>query len=1058
MAELPTGTVTFLFTDIEGSTQLVKQLRDAYGDVLTTHQTLLRDAFGRHGGQEIDTQGDAFFVAFRRAKDAVAAAVDAQRALGAHSWPEGGELRVRMGLHTAEPAVGADRYTGLGVHRGARIMAAGHGGQVLLSQATRAVLEDEQLAGIDLRDLGEHRLKDLDRPERIYQVDADGLRHDFPPLRALEAPTAYSGLEDELADAARAVVSQRAVWKRRPAVAAGGVVLIAAVAAAIALVLVRSEPEGLSHVDADALGLIDSRTAKIVGQIPVGATPAGIAHGEGAVWVANTDLNRVSRVDRAKGFVVDTIPVGSSPSGIAAGGGAVWTANSLDGTVSRIDPDTNTVVQTIPVGTFPVGIVHAAGSIWVANTGDGTITRIDTASGKTTPLPIAASELAVGEGTLWASDRAASRVVRIDPASGEAVHAIPVGNGPQGLAFGAGAAWVANTLDGTVSRIDPATNTVVATISVGNGATGVAAGAGSVWVTNQFDGTVARIDATTHDVEWIPVGNRPQGVAVAGDDVLVTVRESGARHRGGTLRVRTDRDLHSIDTAVAYDSSAWMVLRITNDGLVAFNQAGGLAGTQLVPNLAVSLPTPTDGGRTYTFRLRPSVRFSTGNPVKPSDVRGTFERLFKVGLLPVTYYDGLLGAARCRQVPARCDLSRGIVANDEARTVSFRLAEPDHEFLYKLALPFAYVLPARTPATKAGPENPLPATGPYVIAEYRAVRVLRLRRNPHFREWSQSAQPDGYPAEIVFEIGGTPDDAVREVIRGGADLFTSSQSQNVPSAGQVAAINTRYASQVRTSPQPSTIGLFLNTRVAPFDRPDVRRAISYAADRAAAVEAAGGPNVAQVTCQILPPSFPGYRPYCPFSARATTGSRWRAPDLAKARALVAASGTRGMEVTVWSWDDKPWPGAFAVRLLRSLGYRASMNSDAGFAYFERAFDSRTKAQIGTWEWISDYPAASGFFSPILTCASFLPNDPANSNAAEFCDPRIDREVARATAEQLTNPASARERWARVDQQTVDAAPLVPLVNPKAVDVFSKRVGNYQYSPQLGVLITQLWVR
>jgi peptide/nickel transport system substrate-binding protein len=1056
MAELPTGTVTFLFTDIEGSTQLVKQLRDDYGDVLAAHQILLREAFMQHGGQEIDTQGDAFFVAFRRARDAVSAAVDGQRALAAHAWPAGIEVRVRMGLHTAEPAVGADRYTGLGVHRGARIMAAGHGGQILMSEATRAVLEDEDLPGVELRDLGDHRLKDLDRPGRIYQVDAEGLPDEFPALRTLEAPTAYTGLEDELAEAARAAVwHERFLTRRRIAAAA---VLAVGVATAAFAILGRSETERPIQIGADALGLIDTESAEIVGQVDVGATPTGVAHGEGAVWVANADLNRVTRVDPERNLVVDTIPVGSSPSRIAVGGGAVWVTNSLDGNVSRIDPETNTVVQTIPVGTFPVGIVHTAGSLWVANTGDSTVTRIDADTGTTETFAVAATELAVGDGTLWASDRTANRVTRIDPISASTVHAINVGNGPEGVSFGEGAAWVANSQDGTVSRIDPATNAIVATIRVGNDAAGVATGGGSVWVANRTDGTIARIDPQTHEVERVSVGNRPQGVTVRGDDVLVTVRQSAAGHRGGTLRVRTDRDVHSIDTAVAYDTSAWIVLRMTNDGLVGFNQAGGLQGTQLVPDLALALPTPTDGGRTYTFRLRANVRFSTGRTVMASDVRSTFERLFKVGELPVVYYDGLIGASRCRQVPAQCDLSQGIVANDSARLVSFRLTEPDPEFLYKLALPFAYVLPAQTPARKAGPQNPLPATGPYVIADYRTNRVLRLRRNPRFRQWAQAAQPTGYPDEIVFEIGGTPDDAVRAVIRGEADLFTSSQSQNVPSQDELAEIKTRYASQVRTNPQASTIGLFLNTRVPPFDRVDVRRAVSYAADRAAAVEAAGGRDVAQLTCQILPPSFPGYRPYCPYGTPVSPPGPWAGPDLAKARALVAASGTRGMSVNVWSWADKPWPGRYAVQLLRSLGYRASLRSAAGFDYFEQAFDSRTKAQIGTWEWISDYPAASGFFSPILTCAAFLPNDPANSNAAEFCDPRIDREIARAAAEQVTDPAAARERWARIDAQTVDAAPLVPLANPKAVDVLSKRVGNYQYSPQLGVLIDQLWVQ
>src|SRR5262245_39577199 len=134
---LPSGTVTFLFTDIEGSTRLVKALGDGYHEVLAAHQQIMRDAFAAHDGHEVDTQGDSFFVAFRRARDAVAAAIAAQRELAAHDWPEGAEVRVRMGIHTGEPVVGEQRYTGIGVHRAARVGAIGHGGQILLSNATR---------------------------------------------------------------------------------------------------------------------------------------------------------------------------------------------------------------------------------------------------------------------------------------------------------------------------------------------------------------------------------------------------------------------------------------------------------------------------------------------------------------------------------------------------------------------------------------------------------------------------------------------------------------------------------------------------------------------------------------------------------------------------------------------------------------------------------------------------------------------------------------------------------------------------------------------------------
>jgi predicted ATPase len=190
MSELPTGTVTFLFTDVEGSTRLLHELRDDYAGVLTEHRRALREAFARHGGVEVDTQGDAFFVAFARASDALAAAHDATDALD-------GPIRVRMGLHTGEPLVTEEGYVGMDVHRAARIAAAGHGGQILVSQSTR------DLVGADgLRDLGEHRLKDLTAPERIYQLGDS----DFPPLKTLYQTnlpipaTPFLGRERELAD------------------------------------------------------------------------------------------------------------------------------------------------------------------------------------------------------------------------------------------------------------------------------------------------------------------------------------------------------------------------------------------------------------------------------------------------------------------------------------------------------------------------------------------------------------------------------------------------------------------------------------------------------------------------------------------------------------------------------------------------------------------------------------------------------------------------------------------------------------------------------------------
>jgi class 3 adenylate cyclase len=177
--------VTFVFTDIAGSTELLKLLGDRYPEVLSAHRRIVRDEFAARGGQEMDTQGDAFFYCFERARDAVAAAVAAQRGLAAHAWPGGADVRVRMSIHTGEPVVGEEGYVGIDVHRAARICSAAHGGQVLLSATTAALVSGSSMPdGVTKLDLGDVRLKDIDEAERVVQLDIAGLPSSFPPLRA----------------------------------------------------------------------------------------------------------------------------------------------------------------------------------------------------------------------------------------------------------------------------------------------------------------------------------------------------------------------------------------------------------------------------------------------------------------------------------------------------------------------------------------------------------------------------------------------------------------------------------------------------------------------------------------------------------------------------------------------------------------------------------------------------------------------------------------------------------------------------------------------------------
>src|SRR6478672_98719 len=185
MLTLPTGTVTFLFTDIEGSTQLLNRLGDRYADLLAEHQIIVRTVIAKYNGHEVGTEGDAFFIAFARAADAIAAAGAAQKELFEHQWPLNNTLLVRMGLHTGEPVCSGNNYSGLDVHRTARISDAAHGGQVLLSEATKILAGNRIPEGIAFRDLGEHRLKDLERPEHLFQLVIPKVRSDFPPIRSL---------------------------------------------------------------------------------------------------------------------------------------------------------------------------------------------------------------------------------------------------------------------------------------------------------------------------------------------------------------------------------------------------------------------------------------------------------------------------------------------------------------------------------------------------------------------------------------------------------------------------------------------------------------------------------------------------------------------------------------------------------------------------------------------------------------------------------------------------------------------------------------------------------
>ncbi len=875
---------------------------------------------------------------------------------------------------------------------------------------------------------------------------------DHPPAPVL-APTPGS-------PGRRFVDSQELAWARRRArrlLALGSALAVAAAACIVAVARPwAGEPAGLP---ADSVGLINSDGGRAGAPVMVGS-PAGLAYGDGSVWAVNSAEGTLSRINPATHAVVQTIPVGSDPAAVTVTGKDAWVANSGDGTVSQISTAANTVVQTIPVGNVPVAIASGPSGVWVANQGDNTVDRIDPVHGVVTMRNIEVGGLpdgiAAGPDAVWVANSEDGTVTRIDPVTGQPSGPTPVGAGPAGIAVTPAAVWVANSLDLTVSKLDPTTGRVTATIGVGDGPGAIAAARDGVWVSDQFDATLRRIDPRTNQVSRVvSVGSSPQGIAVAGSGVWVAARPfAAASHRGGTLTVLS-ADPPLPDPVHGYDTATGALAGVY-DGLVAFRKAGGTQGDTLVPDLAVRLPRPADGGTTYTFTLRQGIRYSNGALVQASDFRRGIQRELSFGDWP-SFYEGILGGQACHRNPRRCDLAAGIVTNDAAGTVTFRLGQADPDFLEHIAQLTSAPAPPGAVGHLMDRAPFLPGTGPYMISQYRPKSPLTLVRNPYFRQWSYAAQPAGYPDVIRVKHMADPREAQSAVAAGRADI--ADLSYNGQSYRSLAI---QYPTRVHFGLKLSTIFLFLNTRQPPFTSLKARQAINYAIDRGQIIQLLGlvSPAQATPTCQILPAGFPSYQRYCPYTAGAKDGA-WHGPDLAKAVRLARESGTTHVPVTVWTFKEGANRGvnAYLVRMLRELGYRATLRAVPIDRFYATAGNSSRKIQLGLTGWAADIPTASDFFLPVLTCRSFYQDPGSYANYGGFCDPHADQLAREAQTAQQTDPAAARRLWAQVDRVVTDQAPWVPIFNQSGIWFVSARVRNSQESPYYaGPLFDQMWVR
>jgi peptide/nickel transport system substrate-binding protein len=802
----------------------------------------------------------------------------------------------------------------------------------------------------------------------------------------------------------------------------------AAVAATTAGVLVGANGDGKSQSVTSGPAIVTLATVgdRTHASAVLPATAARLASGFGARWVTVPDDGTVLRVD-PDGHVTQTVRVGHGPVGVVAADGDVWVALPPDRQVVRIDVPSNRVVQHIALGTSPSELAVFGRVVWVADGLAPTVSRIDARTGEplgTTTLRGRPGALAVGFGAVWVTLPDLGRVARLDPRTGRVRDEIPVGSGPGPIVAGAGGVWVANTLDSTVSLIDPTRAAVTFTQQVRGTAAAIAALGRHVWVAARDAPALTRL-ASDEPARVLRLSSPATALASEGDHVLAALGPSRLSHRGGTLRVEISAELDVVDTHVCCTPPA--LRNASYDGLLGISVAPGAVGV-VVPNLALAVPRAENGGLTYTFRLRPNLRYWTGRRVRASDFRRGLELTARTSPEIAGYLHALPGARRCA-TGGRCDLGAAVEADDEAGTVTMHLSHPDPEFLWAMALSF--FAPAPTD------HGAIPGTGPYRIARLVPDRLVDLRRNRYFQERAPAAQPDGYPDRIIWNLGGKPERSVADVLAGRADY-----TEDPATKAQMDEVRVRFPSRLHVDPVPGDEYASLNTHLPPFDDVRARRALAFAVDRGA-VARKWGPG-AQPLCQIVPSSVPGHVPYCPYTRRANKAGTWSAPDLAKARALIAASGTKGMTIDYYAEVNVVGGiglvDTYMASLLRRLGYRVALHRIGPNTTLHHL-------QVGTGSWWADVPSPSQWTTR-LAC---------DATNRRFCDPAVDRLTRRAERRQASDPAAANRLWARADRRLTDEAAWVPVLQPASVSIVSARVGGYHYVPTIGTLVHRLWV-
>ncbi len=514
------------------------------------------------------------------------------------------------------------------------------------------------------------------------------------------------------------------------------------------------------------------------------------------------------------------------------------------------------------------------------------------------------------------------------------------------------------------------------------------------------------------------------GVAACGGSDESSGGDTGANaggKTGGSIRIGSVLP-DSYDPVLLQTVQANQPIHLVYTGLVTYKNAEGKEGNKLIPGLAEAMPSISADRKTYTFKLRPGLKYSDGSPVEASDFEHTMKRLTFLGGPFSSFVSGIQGIAEYQKAKQEnADIS-GITSNEATREITVKLTQPDGKFLFAIGLVNSAPTPAaKSPFKSASP----PGIGPYTIKIDNPTRQFVLTKTPGF-DIPGIAKGNLDKITVVKE---TVPKMTQDVINGKLDFMTED-----PSGDDLPLVKQKYSDRFRMDPNPpNTYWFFMNETVKPFDKLEVRQAVNYALDSRALQRIFGGRL--EPTCNFLPPGYAGqgYEKIdpCPY------GDPNGPPNLAKARQLVEQSGYKGMSVTVWGPTKDPRPAIvdYYRDLLNQIGFKAKTKVLDQQVYFGTIGLKKTNAQTGFTDWYQDFPHPADFFEPNLSKKA-LESSPT-FNFQYKSNPVLDRGLAKLTPE--TDPATVASEWAKLDRAVVEDANVAVYGNELSTSFFSERM-------------------